>query len=117
MRGMIALAALLLLAGCGSSPKTHFYTLDVVRGAGGRQAGLSAPIQLAAVHIPAALDRQSMVRRTGANAVEFAIGNAGARRSAEWRAMSCRRIWPRGCRRPPWSCPVRPRPMRPGKSL
>ncbi len=71
MRGMIALAALLLLAGCGSSPKTHFYTLDVVRGTGGQQAALAGPIQIAAVHIPAALDRRQMVRRTGTNAVDI----------------------------------------------
>lgn len=54
----MVLAASLLLCGCGSSPKTHFFVLDPVDGAHVAEA---KPIQVAAVHIPADLDRQEMV--------------------------------------------------------
>lgn len=69
-----AVLAVLLLAGCGHSPPTHFYTLDPSppsRPAAVPAASQStAPIQLDAVHIPAALDRPQVVTQLGANRVE-----------------------------------------------
>lgn len=56
-RGIVLLAAL-LLCGCGSSPKTQFFVLDPVDG---EHVSNAKPIQVAAVHIPADLDRQEMV--------------------------------------------------------
>lgn len=68
----LTILALLLLAACGSSPKTHFYTLSV---APGRTAAIGSPVQLAAVHVPPALDRRQMVRMAGANSVEISETN------------------------------------------
>ncbi|MBV8682255.1 MAG: membrane integrity-associated transporter subunit PqiC [Caulobacteraceae bacterium] len=65
--------ALLLLAGCGHSPPTHFYTLDPTppsRPAAVSASAPRAPIQLDAVHIPAALDRPQVVTQLGANRVD-----------------------------------------------
>ncbi len=60
----------LALAGCGTSPTTRYHALAVVPGTGGKTASLSLPVTVAAVHIPPALDRRGMVRRTGETAVE-----------------------------------------------
>ncbi len=59
----------ILLAGCGSSPKTNFYMLSAAGDAGRRS--ISFPVQLAAVHIPPSLDRKQMVRMTGQNSVKI----------------------------------------------
>ncbi|MGH7088601.1 MAG: PqiC family protein [Stellaceae bacterium] len=64
------LFAALLLAACGSSPETHYFALAPVPGNTQRPAALGTPLSVAAVHIPPSLDRQEMVRRTSANAVE-----------------------------------------------
>ncbi|HEY2802262.1 MAG TPA: PqiC family protein [Chthoniobacterales bacterium] len=69
MRNLSAMLTLLLLAACGSSPKTHFYTLSVVPGSTGH--GIQTPVQLAAVHIPPSLDRRQMVRLASSNGVEI----------------------------------------------
>ncbi len=66
---LTTLIMLLLLAGCGSSPKTHFYTLSVAP-TGGRHA-ISFPVQLTAVHVPPSLDREQLVRMSGANSVKI----------------------------------------------
>jgi len=58
MKVQLVLAAALLLSGCGSSPKTQFFVLDPVDGA---HVSQGKPIQVAAVHIPADLDREEMV--------------------------------------------------------
>jgi uncharacterized lipoprotein YmbA len=67
-----AILVLLLLAGCGHSPPTHFYTLDPTPP--GRPAAAvataTAPIQLDAVHIPPALDRPQVVTQLGANRLD-----------------------------------------------
>jgi hypothetical protein len=68
MRTITAFLAVVFLAGCGSSPKTNFYTLSVAPARTGH-ASISAPVQLAAVHIPPSLDRRQMVRLTNANSV------------------------------------------------
>lgn len=62
MRRVAAGIALMALAGCGSSPPTHFFTLDPTAPQTEVKAASDAPIQVASVHIPAALDRLSMVR-------------------------------------------------------
>ena len=58
-----------VLAGCGSSPKTNFYVLSAADDAGRRS--ISFPVQLASVHIPPSLDRKQMVRMTGENSVKI----------------------------------------------
>lgn len=62
------LAALALLAGCGHSPPTRFFTLDAVPATRPvTPTAYVAPVQLDAVHIPAALDRPEVVSQVGAN--------------------------------------------------
>lgn len=56
---MVMVAGALLLCGCGSSPKTQFFALDPVEGA---PVAIGKPVQVAAVHIPADLDREEIVR-------------------------------------------------------
>ncbi len=70
MQKRIALLSVLLLVGCGSSPKTHFYTLSVASYDTGRRS-ISFPVQLVAVHLPPTLDRKQMVRMTGENSVKI----------------------------------------------
>lgn len=69
------LALLLPAAGCGSSPKTHFFTLDPVNAAQSSARMTGAPVQVVAVHIPAVLDRQQMVRRAGGGALDVSDQN------------------------------------------
>lgn len=62
MRVFIAMAFLLLLTACGSSPKTHFFTLDPAPGSADHAAGWhGSPIEVGGVQLPATLDRLSMV--------------------------------------------------------
>jgi hypothetical protein len=66
------LAVALALAACGHSPPSRFFTLDAAPPASpapGRAA--VAPVQLDAVHIPAAVDRLEMVTKTGPARVEI----------------------------------------------
>ncbi len=84
----VLLVALLaeLLAGCASSPPSHFYSLTTVAPEAAVQAGAApsqpealpqaaAPMQpavrVAAVHIPPALDREGIVRRGPGNTLEI----------------------------------------------
>ncbi|HEY2051961.1 MAG TPA: PqiC family protein [Caulobacteraceae bacterium] len=60
----------LLLAGCGHSPPTRFYTLDPTPPSHTATAAAAAPIQLDAVRIPAALDRPQVVTQLGANRLD-----------------------------------------------
>ena len=64
--GLFALA----LASCGSSPKTHYFTLAAAPGTQ-TTAAIAAPVTVAAVHVPPSLDRREMMRRTGANTVDI----------------------------------------------
>jgi hypothetical protein len=69
----VILAGLLLplaLAACGHSPPTAFFTLDPIAPASPPTASAIAPVQLAAVHIPSALDRPELVTQTGPNRVQ-----------------------------------------------
>ena len=54
----------ILLSSCGSSPKTNFYTLNMIPARSGRHPA-GRRVQLAAVHVPPALDRRQMVRMSG----------------------------------------------------
>lgn len=67
MRIAPAFLALLVLAGCGSSPKTRFFTLGVVAGRPVSAHASSLLVQVAAVHIPPSLDRDALAWHAGAN--------------------------------------------------
>lgn len=56
-----AVLALLTLAACASSPPTRFYALNPVAADGSPQQAAGTPVKIDAVHIPPALDRNSMV--------------------------------------------------------
>jgi len=75
MRWLALLGLTVLLSGCGSSPKTQFYTLDPVPPQTSRQAAASIPVQVAAVHIPPALDRQEMVRERAPHRLDVSDQN------------------------------------------
>ena len=75
IRAGAALILVALLAACGSSPPTHYYTLDPVSGAAAPGTIAGAPVQIVAVHIPPTLDRQEMVRETAANALDISDQN------------------------------------------
>lgn len=76
MRKTLACTAMLALWGCsilGSSPKTHFYTLNAVTAPNESNITmrLAHPVTVAAVHIPPSLDRTAMVVHTDANSVKI----------------------------------------------
>lgn len=75
MMRWLALGLALLLAACGSSPKTQFYTLDPVSPQAQTQAAASVPVQVAAVRIPPSLDRQEMVRETASHQLDVSDQN------------------------------------------
>lgn len=54
-----------LILGCGHSPPAQFFTLSAIAPAD-RVAAPTAPIQVAAIHIPPALDRQEIVSESTA---------------------------------------------------
>jgi uncharacterized protein len=68
-RRIIPMLALLVLAGCGSSPQTQYFMLAVAPQTGVDYQTISFAITVASVNLPPSLDRRSMVRRTGANTV------------------------------------------------
>lgn len=70
LRTLIFTAFALLLANCGSSPKTNFFTLSAKPPSGQPPAQIARPITVAAVHVPPSLDRREMARGAGANAVD-----------------------------------------------
>jgi uncharacterized lipoprotein YmbA len=74
MRTRLTTLLLVFLAGCGSSPKTHFYTLNTAPAATGRHS-LSFPVQVSAVHVPPSLDRRQMVSLTDRNEVKISETN------------------------------------------
>jgi hypothetical protein len=71
MHKSLTVLFILLLAGCGSSPKTHFYALSVVPGTSGSPAAVPFPVQVASVRIPPVLDRRQLVRMTSENRVQI----------------------------------------------
>jgi uncharacterized lipoprotein YmbA len=68
---VLALAS--LAAGCASSPPSRFYRLTAVApGASAPAPGaLRAPVRVAAVHLPATLDREEIVRTAPGNRLEI----------------------------------------------
>ena len=64
-RSLAALVIPLILAACGSSPPTHYFTLTEAGPSGGHVGGSSrrVPLQVRDIQLPAALDRQQMVLR------------------------------------------------------
>jgi hypothetical protein len=76
-RGRIALAALcgagvlLALAGCGSTPATHFYTLNPAQAAAPPAAGNAPTVAIGAVQLPDGLDRPQIVLRGAGSQVTF----------------------------------------------
>ncbi|HTT00673.1 MAG TPA: PqiC family protein [Steroidobacteraceae bacterium] len=81
---VLALVPLLLLASCASSPPAKFFTLAPLtasEAAGG--AAPVTPVQVSAVHIPPALDRQEIVRQSGPNELEISDRNRWAAPFAE----------------------------------
>ena len=64
---LTVLLALVMLAGCGTSPKANFYTLGP--DAAPMQGQPSFSVAISAVTVPDILDRPQMVLRSGANQV------------------------------------------------
>lgn len=64
------LMSVLMLVGCASSPPVQFFTLDPISTQPPSVHRNNTTLQVAAIHIPALLDRQEMVRKTAANTIE-----------------------------------------------
>jgi uncharacterized lipoprotein YmbA len=60
-----------LLAGCGSSPRVEFFTLEPTEPHATEVVSVAAPIQIARVHLPPELDRKEMVRHTSTYTVDI----------------------------------------------
>ncbi|MGH8257656.1 MAG: PqiC family protein [Steroidobacteraceae bacterium] len=58
---LLAAGPAALIAGCGRSPNTQFFTLAPTRPDSTRRTFAGAPVQVRAVHIPAYLDRPQRV--------------------------------------------------------
>ncbi|MGH8289741.1 MAG: PqiC family protein [Steroidobacteraceae bacterium] len=71
----VAIALILLLAGCASSPPVRFYTLAPVAPARHPPPAARITVQIAAVHIPVVLDRQEMVRESAPETLQVSDGN------------------------------------------
>ena len=70
MKRIVAVTALLLVAGCASSPKTQFYVLNPVAAEPRAATFDGSPIVVGDVRIPDYLDRPEMVRRVGENQID-----------------------------------------------
>ncbi len=70
---LLAAGALLALAGCGSSPVTHFYTLSpaAAPAPAAAAAGQAPTVAIGAVQMPDGLDRPQIVLRGAGNQVSF----------------------------------------------
>jgi uncharacterized lipoprotein YmbA len=68
---LLAAGALLVLAGCGSSPATHFYTLSPAAMPATAAAGTSTTVSIGAVRLPDGVDRPQIVLRGAGNQVTF----------------------------------------------
>jgi uncharacterized protein len=71
----LAILVAVLLASCGGSPPTHFVTLTPVAPVGHVEVSAGYPIRVEAVHIPAVLDRNAVVRQTGDNSLSISDQN------------------------------------------
>jgi hypothetical protein len=70
-RLLAALLLLLTLAACASSPPTRFFALDPAPGNPAADGSGGKTVKVDAVHIPPALDRNSMVRGESDNQLEI----------------------------------------------
>ena len=68
---LACLLAAAALAGCGSSPATHFYTLSAPAEAPPAEAKAAPVVAIGAVSVPEGVDRPQIVLRTGAHQVSF----------------------------------------------
>ena len=71
MRAPMLVAATLLAAACGSTPKESYYTLSAAPAAAPAASGSTASITIGPVAVPEAVDRSPMVVRTGPNEVSI----------------------------------------------
>jgi uncharacterized lipoprotein YmbA len=71
LRRTLLFLATLALTDCGTSPKTHYFTLSAAPGTDQKRFSISAPVTVAAVHVPLSLNRPELVRLTSANAVDI----------------------------------------------
>jgi uncharacterized lipoprotein YmbA len=71
MKRLFVLCAAAVLAGCGHSPPTRFFTVEPTAPATRAAEVRMAPVQLDAVHIPAVLDRPQIVTRAGPGRLEL----------------------------------------------
>lgn len=60
-----------LLAGCRSSPPAHFFVLDPIPAQQRATVASGTLVQVAAVNIPASLDRQEMVRESATGSLQI----------------------------------------------
>ena len=67
----LGLFSLWVLGGCGSSPRVEYFVLEPTERHGTEVFAISTPIQVAQVHLPPSLDREQMVRHTGANTLDI----------------------------------------------
>jgi uncharacterized protein len=70
-RSTLALAGAALLAGCGSTPPSRYYTLDVPTSAASPAAAPVAALRVGPVVVPDTIDRAPLVLRRGPNRVEI----------------------------------------------
>ena len=68
---LLAAGALLALAGCGSTPVTHFYTLSPAPAPAPAAPGSAPTVAIGAVQLPDGLDRPQIVLRGAGNQVSF----------------------------------------------
>jgi uncharacterized lipoprotein YmbA len=70
-RAAALLALVLLLAGCGSSPPSHFYVLTADPVPQRAAAAAGNTVALGRVTVPGAIDRPQIARRKGGNEIVF----------------------------------------------
>ena len=68
---LLGAGALLALAGCGSTPVTHFYTLSPAAAAAPAEAKAAPTVAIGAVSLPDGLDRPQIGLRGPGNQVQF----------------------------------------------
>lgn len=71
IRTALILMGGLLLTACASSPPVQFFTLNPTATLSTVAPRADTTLQVVAVHIPALLDRQEMVRKTSANTIRI----------------------------------------------
>ncbi|MBI1179685.1 MAG: hypothetical protein GC201_03950 [Alphaproteobacteria bacterium] len=75
LKGLALLLLLVPVAGCGSSPKTHFFTLEATAPERSAPSRPVRPVQVVSIHLPPALDRRQMVSETGGGGLDVSDQN------------------------------------------